>query len=276
MTATRESDPRYAPATEQVPLGRMFDTLFPGTPLRFSAYDGSTGGDPTAAIGIRLIRPRGVSYMVTSPGSLGMARAYLQGDLEVDGIHPGDPYELLAIIEGLHMRRPSPADGVQWLRTLGPGTLVPPPPPPLEQRPTKRIGFGLRHSKLRDSTAISYHYDVSNHFYEMVLGPSMTYTCACYPGADSTLEEAQEHKYDLVAKKLGLTPGMRLLDVGCGTGNVALAAAARGAQVTAVDPSAELVARARTRPGADAVTWGVMEGEELPVAPASFDVVALR
>jgi cyclopropane-fatty-acyl-phospholipid synthase len=79
---------------------------------------------------------------------------------------------------------------------------------------------GARHSKSRDAEVISHHYDVSNRFYELVLGPSMTYTCACYPTADATLEEAQEHKYDLVARKLGLRPGMRLLDVGCGWGGM--------------------------------------------------------
>src|SRR5258708_2766327 len=75
-------------------------------------------------------------------------------------------------------------------------------------------------SKSRDAESISHHYDVSNTFYELVLGPSMTYTCACYPTADATLEEAQAHKYDLVCRKLGLQPGMRLLDVGCGWGGM--------------------------------------------------------
>ena len=68
--------------------------------------------------------------------------------------------------------------------------------------------------------AISHHYDVSNAFYEMVLGPSMTYTCACFPSEDATLEQAQANKYDLVARKLDLRPGMRLLDVGCGWGGM--------------------------------------------------------
>ncbi len=217
---TRESAYRYG-AVPEATLGEMFDELFgPGVPLRFSAYDGSTGGSASAPIGVRVTNPRGVSYMVTSPGSLGMARAYLQGDLVVDGVHPGDPYDLLKLIDGLRMRRPSPQQAVQWLRTLGVGTLVPPEPPPMEVRPFRRLAQGLRHSAQRDANAISYHYDVSNAFYEMVLGPSMTYTCACYPSEDATLEEAQEHKYDLVARKLGLTPGMRLLDVGCGWGGM--------------------------------------------------------
>jgi cyclopropane-fatty-acyl-phospholipid synthase len=107
---------------------------------------------------------------------------------------------------------------VRWLQALGLKTLLPPEPPPQEVRPFAKIG--LRHSKNRDANAIHHHYDVSNRFYELVLGPSMTYTCACYPAEDATLEQAQAHKYDLVARKLGLQPGMRLLDVGCGWGGM--------------------------------------------------------
>jgi cyclopropane-fatty-acyl-phospholipid synthase len=215
----------YPPApgrtTPAVTLGQIFDELFgPGAPVRFTAYDGSSAGTPDAPIGIRLTSPRAVSYLLTAPGSLGLARAYLQDDLEIDGVHPGDPYELLKMMEDLHMRRPSPVRVVQWLRALGLDTLKPPPLPDLEQAPARRLSIGLRHSKQRDANAISYHYDVSNAFYELVLGPSMTYTCACFPRADASLEEAQEYKYDLVARKLGLTPGMRLLDVGCGWGGM--------------------------------------------------------
>src|SRR5206468_11447400 len=76
-----------------------------------------------------------------------------------------------------------------------------------------------------DARAIGKHYDVSNDFYEKVLGPSMAYTCAVIPKPDASLEEAQEEKFDLVARKLGLEPGMRLLDVGCGWGGMAMHAA---------------------------------------------------
>ena len=94
----------------------------------------------------------------------------------------------------------------------------------------RRVAEGLRHSRTRDAEAIHHHYDVSNTFYEWVLGPSMTYTCACYPHPDATLEEAQENKYRLVFDKLRLKPGDRLLDVGCGWGGMVRYAARRGVQ----------------------------------------------
>ncbi len=92
-----------------------------------------------------------------------------------------------------------------------------PAPPPQE-----RTLNGRRHSKNRDADAIHHHYDVSNRFYSWVLGPSMAYTCAVFPSGDASLELAQEEKFDLVCRKLGLEPGMRLLDVGCGWGGMVM------------------------------------------------------
>jgi cyclopropane-fatty-acyl-phospholipid synthase len=202
-------------------LGEIFTQLFgANAPVRFSAYDGSMAGDPSAAIELRLTNPRGLAYLATAPSSLGMARAYVSGDLEVNGVHPGDPYEVLRLFaDDLRVRRPSPAEALSLVRALGPRALVPPKPPAQEMVSSRWVG-GLRHSKTRDAAAISHHYDVSNSFYEMVLGPTMAYTCACYPTENATLEEAQDHKHDLVARKLGLRPGMRLLDVGCGYGGM--------------------------------------------------------
>src|SRR5207245_2440052 len=99
------------------------------------------------------------------------------------------------------------------------------PPPPQEVRVNRSWMSGRRHSRRRDASAISHHYDVSNTFYEWVLGPSMAYTCACFPTEDATLEQAQFHKFDLVSRKIGLKPGMRLLDVGCGWGGMVMHAA---------------------------------------------------
>jgi cyclopropane-fatty-acyl-phospholipid synthase len=77
----------------------------------------------------------------------------------------------------------------------------------------------------RDARAISHHYDVSNRFYELLLGPTMAYTCAVYPYDGASLEDAQIEKVDLVCRKLDLKPGQRLLDVGCGWGTMVLHAA---------------------------------------------------
>ena len=81
---------------------------------------------------------------------------------------------------------------------------VPGPAPAGRGGPPARLA-GTR--KSRDAAAIAHHYDVSNRFYELVLGPSMAYTCAVYPDPDATLEQAQEEKFDLVCRKLGLQPG---------------------------------------------------------------------
>jgi cyclopropane-fatty-acyl-phospholipid synthase len=191
-------------------------------PVRFTAYDGSAAGPRDAEIGLELVTQRGLSYLLTAPGDLGMARAYVAGDLRLHGTHPGDPYDALALLQNhLRVRKPTPAEALTLVRRLGLSNLKPPPPPAQEHLPRwRRAVEGIRHSMTRDAGAISHHYDVSNRFYEMVLGPSMAYTCAVYPTADATLEEAQAEKFDLVCRKLDLKPGQRLLDVGCGWGSM--------------------------------------------------------
>jgi cyclopropane-fatty-acyl-phospholipid synthase len=193
-----------------------------GVPVRFTAYDGSTAGPPDADIGLELLNERGLSYLLTAPGDLGMARAYVAGDLVLTGSHPGNPYDAMSLLmHHLKFRRPSPAEFLRLVAGLGLHHLRPPAPPPQEHLPRwRRVVEGLRHSRERDAEVIQHHYDVSNRFYEMVLGPSMTYTCAVFPNADASLEEAQTGKYDLVARKLDLQPGQRLLDVGCGWGGM--------------------------------------------------------
>ena len=202
--------------------GAVESLLRDGMPVRFTAYDGSSTGPADADIRLDLKSQKGLAYIVTAPGDLGMARAYVSGELEVHGVHPGDPYEAMALLQNhLVFRKPSPGELVTLLRGLGLSSLKPPPPPPQETLPRwRRTVEGLRHSMKRDAQVISHHYDVSNRFYELVLGPSMTYTCAVFPTEDATLEEAQYEKYDLVCRKLDLQPGQRLLDVGCGWGGM--------------------------------------------------------
>ncbi len=209
--------------TTTLRIGDALASLMPhGLPFRFTAYDGSETGPEDCPIRLHLATERGLAYLLTAPGDLGMARAYVAGDLELHGAHPGDPYPAMVfLLNNLRFRRPRPAEAVRLLRGLGISNLLPPPPPPQEHLPRwRRTVEGLRHSRSRDAAVIQHHYDVSNAFYEMVLGPSMTYTCALYPHEAATLEEAQTAKYDLVCQKLGLRPGQRLLDVGCGWGGM--------------------------------------------------------
>jgi cyclopropane-fatty-acyl-phospholipid synthase len=121
--------------------------------------------------------------------------------------------------------RPGPLDVLKLMADLGVSNFIPPKPPPEEHLPAWRnklegLRWFQRHSEERDADAIHHHYDVSNRFYELVLGPSMTYTCAVFPRPVATLEEAQEAKYDLICRKLDLRPGQRLLDLGCGWGGM--------------------------------------------------------
>ncbi|BBZ09267.1 cyclopropane-fatty-acyl-phospholipid synthase [Mycolicibacterium doricum] len=210
-------------------------------PLKFSAYDGSTAGPTDAQLGVHLKSPRGTTYLVTAPSDLGLARAYVSGGLEITGVHPGDPYELLrSLAEKMQFKRPPAKVLANIVRSIGFEHLKPIAPPPQETLPRwRRIAEGLRHSKHRDAEVIHHHYDVSNTFYEWVLGPSMTYTCACYPCLDATLEEAQENKYRLVFEKLRLQPGDRLLDVGCGWGGMVRYAARHGVKAVGVTLSKE-------------------------------------
>ena len=211
-------------STPKLSIAEAFGSLLrDDLPLRFTAYDGSSFGPEDAPFHLHLATERGLSYLMSSPDpDLALGRAYVAGDLEIGGAHPGDPYPaLVALKEGIKLRRPTPAEAIALVRSFGVAHLLPPLPPPQEapSRP-RRVIDGIRHSLTRDAEAIHHHYDVSNRFYELVLGPSMTYTCAVYPEIDATLEEAQAAKYDLVARKLDLQPGQRLLDLGCGWGGM--------------------------------------------------------
>ncbi len=205
-------------------LAEVFERVVgPDAPVEFAAYDGSRAGTPGSPVKVTVRSPVAVAYLAQAPGALGLARAYVSGHLDVDG----DMYQTLARLSKAQTLTISVAEKLRLLQALGgPKLLINRvPPPPQEVRVNRRWLGGRRHTKGRDVKAISHHYDVSNAFYEWVLGPTMAYTCACYPSADASLEEAQTSKFDLVARKLGLREGMRLLDVGCGWGGMVMHAA---------------------------------------------------
>ena len=240
-------------------------------PVAIRAYDGSTssprGAEPVVTVDVR--SKTALAYLAGSPNSLGLARAYVTGHLEVDG----DLYEALTAMSELTVSDVPPSTLLKVAARLAPLRLRRPVAPPPEEHRQR----GRRHSKQRDSAAIEHHYDVSNRFYEMVLGPSMAYTCAVYPSETATLEEAQYTKHALVAEKLALRPGMRLLDVGCGWGQMAMHAAEQhGVQALGVTLSRDQATWAQkevARRGlGDRVE--IRHGDYRDVPEADFDAVS--
>jgi cyclopropane-fatty-acyl-phospholipid synthase len=185
-------------------------------PVAIECYDGSRIGPDDSASMLVVRSSTALRYVLTAPGELGFARAYVSGELDVEG----DIFEVLALRDNLPDVKLGATEWIDLARLAGTAGLRPLPPPPEEARL-----HGRRHSKERDAAAIAHHYDVSNDFYRLVLGPSMTYSCAVWSSPDDTLEAAQSAKHELVCRKLGLGPGMRFLDVGCGWGSMAIHAA---------------------------------------------------
>jgi cyclopropane-fatty-acyl-phospholipid synthase len=229
-------------------LAPLLAVFFPeGLPVRFTFWDGTeleaglvdltypTDGDP-AENAVHVTSPMALRRLLYAPGELGLGRAYVAGDLDFRG-------DIFGVLGPLEHHVASHRVNVADLRTLVEATVragalgLPPAPPPEEAHQ-----HGRRHSRRRDAQAIGHHYDVGNEFYELVLGSTMTYSCARFETPSATLEDAQTAKLDLVCRKLGLDarPGMRLLDVGCGWGSLARHAARHyGAQVVGVTISRE-------------------------------------
>jgi cyclopropane-fatty-acyl-phospholipid synthase len=253
-------------------VAQTLGAVFGPAPIAVEGYDGSRHGPADAQVRVRLRSPKALSYLVTAPGQLGMVRGYVAGELEIDG----DLYTALSLLWGDSLGQLSWTGWLDVLRNLDPKALrwV---DPPAEEWGARRLRHGLRHSPARDAAAISRHYDVSNRFYELVLGPTMAYTCACYPSEDATLERAQEHKHDLVCRKLGLRPGMRLLDVGCGWGGMVMHAAAhygvRAIGVTLSRKQAEWGTKAVAEAGLAEVAE-IRHGDYRDVPETGFDAVS--
>ena len=186
-------------------------------PIAIETYEGDRIGPPDARTTLVFRSPDALRRILTAPGELGLGRAYVAGDLDVEG----DIFDALSALRSRFTTASvGPRDIARLVHVAGLDALKPLAPPEEEAHL-----HGLRHSRERDAAAIAHHYDVSNAFYRLVLGPSMTYSCAVWSSPDDTLEVAQAAKHDLICRKLGLREGMRLLDIGCGWGGMVLHAA---------------------------------------------------
>lgn len=95
-------------------------------------------------------------------------------------------------------------------------------------------------AKEKEKENIEYHYNVPSSFYRLFLGKTMGYTCGYYPNEDTSMDDAQNEKMDIICKKLRLKPGEKLLDIGCGWGNFAVFAAKHyGVNVKGITLSSE-------------------------------------
>ena len=252
------------------PLRREIQRLFPERPFSVRFWDGNAVEATVKEAPTFFVRsPAALSHFLRAPSSLGLGRAYVEDLLNVDdldaALHVVDTWEPPELTNGDRVRL-----GLALVAAAVPGGLP--------QRPRLELILGgTLHSPERDAEAVRYHYDVGNEFFSLFLDESMTYSCAIFSRGATTLEEAQQVKLEVIAGKLGLKPGMRVLDVGCGWGSFAIHAASNYdvtvTGVTLSPPQAEL-ARKRV---ADA---GLSEKIEIRVADyrqlpsGSFDAIS--
>jgi cyclopropane-fatty-acyl-phospholipid synthase len=240
------------------PAGPLLEELaraLPDRPFAVELWDGARLAPTRPGPTFHVRSPAALGHVLRAPGQLGLGRAYVAGALE--------PEDLDAALQLLDSWTAPPLDRATRARLAlaaarAHGLRLPPPVPAAELRPR-----GARHSRARDARSVRHHYDVSNEFFELFLGESMAYSCAIFSRGATTLADAQEAKLDLVATKLGLRPGDRVLDVGCGWGSFVLHAAKRyGANVTGITLSEPQAALARER----AAEAGVAERVDIRVA----------
>jgi cyclopropane-fatty-acyl-phospholipid synthase len=244
-------------------------------PVAIRFWDGSTipASDGDSHAPAVLVRdPRALSHLLYEPNEIGLTRAWVQQSLDLDG----DLEQVVTLRDRFRDLRLTALERARLalaaIRIAGVDVLRPPEVPAIEARPR-----GRRHSVARDRDSVRHHYELSNRFYRLLLGPSMVYSCAYFEHPEDSLEEAQERKLETICRKLRLAPGERLLDIGCGWGSLLLHAAARhgvrGVGVTLSDAQAALARERLARAGVgDRVEIRVCDYREVQDGP--YDKVA--
>lgn len=164
------------------------------TPLRIELWNGQHFdfcGEPTVTVTIPNMAA--LRYFVV-PNFSRLGEAFVEGRIRVQG----SPQNVFKVAESLatSVTATVPA-AFEWL---------------------------VRHSREQDKAAIEYHYDLANDFYALFLDRNMVYSCAYYAHDHDSLESAQSNKLDHILNKLGLKPGERFLDIGCGWGALVIRA----------------------------------------------------
>jgi cyclopropane-fatty-acyl-phospholipid synthase len=208
----------------------FLDKLFAHHPLEqvsLRLWDGTTWPDES---------PRAATVVLNHPGSLramladgtakGLGEAFVRGDFEVEG----DMERAVDLAVALERRPAGWFDSLTNFYHLHRLPVL--PEASLDGAGARR---GARHTLNRDRRAISFHYDVSNEFYQLWLDREMVYSCAYFEAPNVSLETAQADKFRHICRKLRLQPGQRLLDIGCGWGGLArFAARNHGVEVLGV------------------------------------------
>src|SRR5262245_1964144 len=155
------------------PLVREIERAFPERPFTIELWDGAkvpstNGAGPT----FRARSKDAIAYAVSAPGQLGLGRAYVSGEIEVD--------DLDAVIGLLNDWQPPEVGTAAKARLIAAalrsaGVHRPPPAPKAELHLR-----GRKHTTERDREAVRHHYDVGNEFFSLFLDPSMTYSCAFF------------------------------------------------------------------------------------------------
>jgi cyclopropane-fatty-acyl-phospholipid synthase len=251
------------------PLREAMAQAIPDRPFTVAFWDGTELEGTADGPRFSVRSPRALAHAMMAPGELGIGRAYVSGELDVD--------DMDAAVEIVRAWTPPPLDRATKAKLMlaavrAIGITRPPPRPQAELVPA-----GRRYTLSRDNRAVRHHYDLPPEFFALFLDASMTYSCAVFSRGATTLEEAQETKLELVCTKLGLKPGERVLDVGCGWGSFALHAAQRhGVSVVGITlspPQAETARRRAAEAGlADKVEIRVQDWRDLP--GERFDAIA--